>query len=56
MWAGLVDWAQQAMLIEGSELASAEDFRIPRCVDTAEEALAIVSESRTAWLAAQQPK
>ncbi len=55
MWAGLVDWAQQAMLVEGSELASAEDFRIPRCVDTAEEALAIVSESRAAWLAAQQP-
>jgi hypothetical protein len=56
MWAGLVDWAQRAMLIEGSELASAEDFRIPRCVDTAEEALAIVSESRAAWLAAQQPE
>lgn len=56
MWTGLVDWAREAMLIEGSELASAEDFSIPRCVGTIEEALALIRENRTAWLAAQQPR
>jgi uncharacterized protein (TIGR00730 family) len=55
MWAGLVDWARQSMLIEGSELASAVDFKIPHCVDTIEEAVALVRESRAAWLAAQKP-
>lgn len=56
MWADLVDWARQAMLIEGSELASHADFDIPRCVETIEEAIALIRENRTAWLAAQQAK
>lgn len=55
MWAGLIEWAREAMLAEGNELASAIDFKIPHCVDTIEEALAIVRESRAAWLAAQRP-
>jgi hypothetical protein len=54
MWAGLIDWARESMLVEGSELASAEDFSIPRCVDTIDETLAIIRENRTAWLSAQQ--
>ena len=53
MWSGLVEWARQAMLIEGSELAGAVDFQIPVCVNTVEEALAIVRENRAAWLAGQ---
>src|SRR5216110_824148 len=56
MWAGLVDWGREAMLIEGNELASAVDFKIPHCVDTIEEAIALIRENRTAWLAAQQAK
>src|SRR4029079_4325557 len=32
MWADLVAWARNAMLIEGSELASEVDFEIARCV------------------------
>ena len=44
------------MLIEGSELASEVDFKIPHCVNTIEEALALIRENRAAWLAAQQPK
>jgi uncharacterized protein (TIGR00730 family) len=55
MWVGLVEWARQSMLTEGSELASTVDLKIPLCVDTIEEALAIVRESRAAWLAAQRP-
>src|SRR6187431_868002 len=56
MWADLVDWAHKAMRIEGNELASEEDFQIPRCVNTIEEALALIRENRTAWLASQQVK
>jgi len=55
MWEGFLDWSRQAMLIEGSELASADDFKVPRCVNTVEDALAIVRENRAAWLAAQSP-
>jgi uncharacterized protein (TIGR00730 family) len=53
MWRGLVDWAGEAMLRPGFELANAEDMRIPRCVDTADEAIAIVREHRERWLIAQ---
>jgi uncharacterized protein (TIGR00730 family) len=53
MWRGLVDWVGQAMLRPGFELANAEDLQIPRCVDTADEAVAIVREHRARWLAAQ---
>jgi len=56
MWADLVEWARKTMLIEGSELASDMDFKIPLCVNTIEEAIALVRENRTAWLAAQQPQ
>jgi hypothetical protein len=54
MWAGLVDWARQSMLVESSELANAVDFQIPHCVDTIEEAIALLREKRNAWLAAQE--
>ena len=53
MWADLVDWAHKAMLIEGSELASEVDFKIPHCVNTIDDALALIRENRVAWLAAQ---
>jgi predicted Rossmann-fold nucleotide-binding protein len=56
MWAGLVEWARATMLIEGSELASEVDFKIPHCVNTIEEALALIRENRVAWLTAQQAK
>lgn len=56
MWAGLVEWARQSMLIEGSELATDVDFQIPVCVNTIEETIAIIRENRGAWLASQQPK
>jgi len=53
MWADLVEWARKAMLIEGSELASEVDFKIPHCVNTIDDALALIRENRAAWLAAQ---
>ena len=52
----MFDWAHAAMRIEGNELASEEDFKIPHCANTIEEALALIRESRAAWLATQQGK
>jgi predicted Rossmann-fold nucleotide-binding protein len=56
MWAELVDWGKRSMLVEGSELASPVDFAIPHCVDTIDEALALIRDNRAQWLAAQHPK
>jgi copper chaperone CopZ len=42
------------MLRKGNELASEIDFTIPHCVNTIEEAVAIIRENRAAWLAAQK--
>jgi uncharacterized protein (TIGR00730 family) len=53
MWAGLVEWARETMLREGSELASPEDMDIPRCVNTIEETIALIRQNREAWLATQ---
>ena len=41
------------MLRKGNELASEIDFKIPHCVNTMEEAVAIIRENRAAWLDAQ---
>src|ERR1043166_2959735 len=56
MWADLIEWGRRTMRIEGSELASDIDFTIPCCVNTSDEAIALIRESRTAWLAAQPAK
>jgi hypothetical protein len=55
MWAELIEWSRRFMLIPGSELASAKDFTIPRCVNTIEETIALIRENRTAWLKTQKP-
>jgi uncharacterized protein (TIGR00730 family) len=49
MWTGLVQWAREAMLTTDPPLASAADLDIPRCVATADEAIAIISEAHAAW-------
>jgi len=54
MWPELVDWGRRFMLQEGSELASGPDFTIPHCVNTMEEAVALIRENRAAWLASQE--
>jgi hypothetical protein len=56
MWADLVKWGRSTMLIEGSELASDVDFTIPHCVNTIEQALALIHANREAWLGAQSVK
>jgi uncharacterized protein (TIGR00730 family) len=54
MWKGLVEWASAQMLRPGFDLASPKDMRIPRCVDTAAEAVAVIRDDHARWLAAQR--
>lgn len=56
MWHGLVQWAAEHMLRPGFELASAEDVKIPQCVDDADGAIAIIEKEHAKWLAAQQKR
>lgn len=46
MWRDLVTWGREHMLDGSRALADAEDLEIPRCVDSVEEAIAIVREAR----------
>ncbi len=49
MWFELVEWATRHMLRPGSELANPEDMTIPRCVKTADEAIAILERQHAHW-------
>ena len=53
MWRGLVDWARTSMLDTRLALASPRDFDIPTCVDTADEAIAIVRDLHKEWRSKQ---
>jgi uncharacterized protein (TIGR00730 family) len=53
MWKGLVEWAAAQMLRPGFELANDEDIKIPRCVDGADQAIAILREHHARWQAVQ---
>jgi uncharacterized protein (TIGR00730 family) len=50
MWAELVDWARKNLLKPELNLASPEDITIPRCVNTADEAIALIREHHATWL------
>jgi uncharacterized protein (TIGR00730 family) len=50
MWAELVDWARKNLLKPELSLANAEDIAIPRCVNTADEAIALIREHHARWL------
>ena len=50
MWAELVDWARKDLLKPELNLASPEDIAIPRCVNTADEAIALIREHHAKWL------
>jgi hypothetical protein len=51
MWPGLIAWAREAMLETDPPLASAPDFEIPRCVATADQAIALLREHQRSWAA-----
>jgi len=46
MWEELVDWAKNNLLKPELALASPEDMSIPRCVSTADEAIALIRSHR----------
>lgn len=51
MWPGLVQWARESMVTTDPPLANAADLDIPRCVATADEAIAILRQSVVEWQA-----
>lgn len=51
MWPGLIDWARTAMLSFEPPLAHEEDFSIPQCVPTAEDAIRIIRAHHERWKA-----
>ncbi len=52
MWRGLVEWARLSMLDPRLHLASPEDFEIPQCLDTADQAIVAIREHHERWKAA----
>jgi uncharacterized protein (TIGR00730 family) len=50
MWADLVAWARQHLLDPRLPLASPQDMDIPHCLNTAEEAIALVRDYHGRWL------
>lgn len=52
MWRGLVEWARAAFLQADHPLVNPEDLAIPICVDSADEAVAILREYHARWAAA----
>ena len=54
MWADLLRWARDSLTSPGAELVNADDLDIPQCVNSVEETVAIIRESRAEWLAWQQ--
>jgi uncharacterized protein (TIGR00730 family) len=53
MWRGLVEWARVSMLDPRLALANPEDLQIPTCLDTADEAIALVRDLHAKWQARQ---
>jgi predicted Rossmann-fold nucleotide-binding protein len=53
MWNGLVDWARASMLDPRLALVKAEDLDIPQCVETADEAIAVVRALHAKWHAGE---
>ena len=49
MWKGLVDWASTSMLDPRLQLANPADLKIPLCLDTADEAIAVVRDLHAKW-------
>jgi uncharacterized protein (TIGR00730 family) len=54
MWPGLVEWARKTMLSFEPPLVNAEDLNIPRCVPTADEAIALIREHHARWQKAEK--
>jgi uncharacterized protein (TIGR00730 family) len=56
MWPGLVEWARQEMLASDPPLANPEDLKLPQCLATGEEAIAVIREHHARWQQARAEK
>jgi uncharacterized protein (TIGR00730 family) len=54
MWAELVEWAKANLLKPALALANPADIAIPCCVNTADEAIALLHDHHAKWLAEKQ--
>lgn len=54
MWPGLVDWTKAQLLTTQPPLANVEDIAIPRCVETADQAIDLIRQQHAVWLS-QKP-
>lgn len=50
MWPDLVEWAETHLLTTEPPLANADDMKIPQCVSSADEAVAVLREHYLKWL------
>jgi uncharacterized protein (TIGR00730 family) len=50
MWADLMEWARSHLLTTQPPLANPEDITIPRCVNSADDAIALIREHHAKWL------
>jgi uncharacterized protein (TIGR00730 family) len=53
MWKGLVEWARVSMLDPKLAMVNADDLQIPRCVETADEAVAMIRGFHREWQVSQ---
>ena len=53
MWPDLIAWGRKHLLDPGHPLASPQDFDIPVCLKTAEEAISLIRERQEEWRRAQ---
>jgi uncharacterized protein (TIGR00730 family) len=53
MWAPLVEWAKTYLAGSQPPLANAADMDIPRCVETADEAIAMIHEHHASWVSSK---
>jgi uncharacterized protein (TIGR00730 family) len=53
MWTGLIEWASVSMLDPRLALVNVEDLKIPQCVETADEAIAVIRDQHNRWRASQ---
>jgi hypothetical protein len=49
MWSDLIDWADCHLVNPEFQMANPEDIRIPTCVDSADEAIAILTKLHASW-------
>jgi uncharacterized protein (TIGR00730 family) len=55
MWDGLMQWARTSLRDPQLPLVDVEDLSIPRCLASADEAIALLREHHTRWLVRHDP-